>query len=113
MTYVRAEAGRILLTASSHSGVTGDDRAYLIRLVSNQTGLTPAEAERRTDAAITSVRNNISRARRSGVILAFMAGTAALLGAAAAWFAAGIGGQHRDGSIAPPLRVVWRVRTAP
>jgi len=77
MSYTRAEAGRILLTASSHSGVTGDDRAYLIRLVSSRTGLAPADAERRTDAAITSVRNNISRARRSGVIMAFMAGTAA------------------------------------
>ena len=31
---VRAEAGRILLTSSSHSGVTVDDRAYLVQMVS-------------------------------------------------------------------------------
>jgi len=31
------------------------------------------------------------------VILAFMAGAAALVGAAVAWFAACAGGEHRDG----------------
>lgn len=54
------------------------------------------EAERRVDAAIASVKENIARARRSTVILAFMAGAAAILGAAAAWFAAVAGGEQRD-----------------
>jgi hypothetical protein len=40
-------------------------------------------------------KENISRARRSAVILAFTAGAAALLGAAAAWFAACAGGRVR------------------
>jgi len=31
-----------------------------------------------------------------------MAGAAALLGAAVAWFAACTGGQHRDGKVMPP-----------
>jgi hypothetical protein len=102
MTYTRAEAARILLTAGGHSGVTADDRGYLIRLVSARTGLSPADAESRVNTAIASARQNISRARRSGVILAFMAGAAALLGAAAAWFAACAGGRHRDGLSAVP-----------
>jgi hypothetical protein len=92
----RAEAARILLTASSHSGVAAEDRAYLVRLVSARTGLSGPDAERRVTAAIASARDNISRARKSTVILAFMAGAAALLGAAAAWFAAGVGGRHKD-----------------
>jgi len=95
-TQTRAEAARILLTASSHSGVLAEDRAYLIRMVSTRTGLAPPEAERRTDAAIASAKENIARARRSTVILAFMAGAAAVLGAAAAWFAAVAGGEQRD-----------------
>jgi hypothetical protein len=41
------------------------------------------------------------------VILAFMAGAAALLGAVAAWFAAGVGGRHRDSEAVPAL-VWWR-----
>jgi hypothetical protein len=103
VTQTRAEAARILLTSSSHSGVATEDRGYLVRLVSARAGLAPPEAERRVDAAIANAQDNIARARRSTVILAFMAGAAALLGAAAAWFAAGAGGKHRDES-APSLR---------
>jgi hypothetical protein len=110
MNYTRSEAARILLTASGHTGVAADDRAYLVRLTAARTGLAPADAERRVDTAIANARDNIARARRSAVILAFMAGASALVGAAAAWFAAGIGGQHRDRAISPPLRWNWRGR---
>ena len=105
VTQTRAEVGRILLTSSSHSGVATEDRNYLVRLVGARTGLAGPEAERRVDAAIASAKNNIARARKSTVILAFMAGAAALLGAAAAWFAAAVGGQHRDDT-APARRNV-------
>jgi hypothetical protein len=96
LTYTRAEAVRILLTSSSHSGVAAEDRAYLVRLVSARTGLAAPEAERRVDTAIASARNNLARARKSAVITAFMAGAAALAGAVAAWFASIAGAQHRD-----------------
>jgi hypothetical protein len=92
----RAEAARILLTSSGHSGVAAEDRSYFVRLVSSRTGLAAPEAERRVDAAIASAKDNIAKARRSTTILAFMAGAAALLGAVAAWFAATVGGQQRD-----------------
>lgn len=95
---LRGEVGRILLTSSSHSGVLADDRAYLVGLITARTGLAPTDAERRVDMAIANARDNLSRARKSGIILAFMAGAAALLGAAAAWFAAVVGGHHRDDS---------------
>ena len=49
VAYTRAEAARILLTSSSHSGVTAEDRSYLIRLVAARTGLGLPDAERRTD----------------------------------------------------------------
>jgi hypothetical protein len=96
ITQTRAEVARILLTSSSHSGVAQDDRNYLVRLISARTGLAPPDSERRVDTAIASARENLARARKSSVILAFMAGAAALLGAVAAWFAAAYGGQHRD-----------------
>jgi hypothetical protein len=95
--YPRAEASRILLTASSHRGLQPDDRTYLVRLVSATTGLGQPEAERRVDSVVTLARENISRARRSAVILGFMVGAAALVGAVAAWFAACAGGRQRDG----------------
>jgi hypothetical protein len=104
MEYTRAEAGRILLTAPSHRGVLPEDRTELVRLVSARTGLAQPEAERRVDDVIARARDNISRARKSAVILAFSAGAAALLGLAAAWFAAGEGGKHRDGT---PPSLLW------
>ena len=102
LTYARSEAARILLTTASHRGIQTDDRAYLVRLTAANTGLAAPEAEKRVDTIITQARDNIRKARRAGVILAFMAGAAALLGAAVAWFAAGAGGAHRDGG--SPLR---------
>jgi len=97
----RAEAGRILLTSSSHSGVSGDDRNYLVQQVASTTGLTPAESERRVDTAIGDSKKAIARSRRSTIILAFSLAAATLLGAVAAWSAACAGGKHRDGAPLP------------
>jgi len=96
-TMERAEAGRILLTSSSHNGVATEDRAYLIQLVSGVTGLTGADAERRVDSVIANAKTAIARSRRSAIIAAFSIAASILLGAVVAWFAAIEGGRHRDG----------------
>ncbi len=93
----RTEAGRILLTASSHNGMSADDRSYLVQMVTATTGLAAPEAERRVDATIAEAKSAISRTRASTTILAFSVATALLLGAVAAWAAAESGGRHRDG----------------
>jgi hypothetical protein len=98
----RSEAGRILLTASSHSGVSTDDRTYLVQLVTSATGLTGADAERRADTVIADARTAIRHARAGSVILAFSIATALLLGAIAAWTGAESGGRHRDGAPLSP-----------
>ena len=97
LTPLRAEAGRVLMTSSSHSGVSPDDRAYLVQLVTATTGLAGPDAERRVDSAIADSKSAISRTRASTIILAFSVATALLLGAAAAWAGAEAGGRHRDG----------------
>jgi hypothetical protein len=94
---LRAEAGRVLMTSSGHSGVSNDDRAYLIQLITATTGLAGADAERRVDTVIADSRTAISRTRASTIVLAFSIATALLLGAVAAWAAAEAGGRHRDG----------------
>lgn len=107
MTYARAEAARILLTTASHNGMQSDDRAYLVRLVAATTGLSPADADRRVNDVAAQAKADIDRARRSAVILGFMTGAAALVGAAMAWFAACAGGRHRDGREAVPSWLDW------
>jgi hypothetical protein len=93
----RAEAGRVLMTSSSHSGVSPDDRSYLVQLVTATTGLAGPDAERRVDSVIADSKTAISRTRASTIILAFSVATALLLGAVAAWAGAEAGGRHRDG----------------
>lgn len=101
LVIARAEAGRILLTSSSHTGVSSDDRAYLVQLVTTTTGLAGPDAERRVDTVIADARTAISRTRASTIILAFSVATALLLGAAAGWAGAETGGRHRDGMPLP------------
>ncbi|KZD20400.1 hypothetical protein [Tardiphaga robiniae] len=97
----RAEAGRILLTSSSHSGMSSEDRSYLAQLVAANTGLAGAEAEKRVDAAIATSQASIAKSRRSSVILAFSVAAAILLGAVIAVTAGSVGGSHRDGAAMP------------
>jgi hypothetical protein len=101
----RAEAGRILLTASSHDGMSSEDRGYLIQQVAAATGLAAPEAERRVDNVVANSKIAIARSRRSTIILAFSLATALLLGSVAAWAAACAGGRHRDGAPVPDWMV--------
>jgi hypothetical protein len=101
LSHERAEAGRILLTSSSHSGMSSEDRSYLAQLVAATTGLGAPDAEKRVDSVIASSRAAIAKSRRSSVIVAFSVAAAVLLGAVLAWAAAGVGGRHRDGAPIP------------
>ena len=101
LTYERDIAGRILLTSGSHSGMTQDDRAYLVQEVVGVTGLAPPDAERRVDDVVTRSQTSIHNARRTAVILAFSVAAALLLGSVVAWASAVAGGRHRDGEPLP------------
>jgi hypothetical protein len=103
LAYSRAEASRILLAATSRAGMKPDDRDYLTRLVARQTGIAQPDANRRVEEAITAASLAVKRARQSAVILGFSIAVSLLLGAAAAWYSATLGGEHRD-QAAPPLR---------
>jgi hypothetical protein len=109
LAYSRAEATRILLAATSREGMKPDDRTYLARVVASQTGVAQPDAERRVDEAVAAATQAVKKARQSGVILGFSVAASLLLGAAAAWYAATLGGQHRD-QAAPPLR--WDAQRA-
>jgi hypothetical protein len=109
LAYSRAEASRILLAATSRAGMKPDDRQYLSRLVASQTAIAQPDADRRVEEAVAAATLAVKRARQSGVILGFSIAVSLLLGAAAAWYAASLGGQHRD-QTAPPLR--WNLSRA-
>jgi len=108
---LRGEAGRVLMTGASRE-LANDDRAYLVRLVTARTGLEAPEADRRVGEILNETRQAARRARAASVIIGFMTAAALALGAASAWFAAGVGGRHRDRAISPPMRWSWRRRAA-
>ena len=98
----RAEAGRILITGIGRSNMAAADRSYLVQLVAARTGLSRPEAEQRVELVITSAQVAADRARKAGVVAAFLAAASLLAGCAAAWSAAQLGGMHRDQGL------IWR-----
>ena len=92
----RQEVSRILLTGVADGSLSGDDRAYLVHVVAVHTGLSQADAEKRVDALSEHLKTAADKARKAGILLAFLTAASLLLGAAAAWWGAGVGGRHRD-----------------
>jgi hypothetical protein len=105
ITTIRAEVGRILLTASSHRGITPNDKTYLTHLVAAQTGISATEAQARVNDVAARAKQNLDRARHVALLIGFMAGAAALIGAVAAWHAAVAAGRHREGVSA--VHPIW------
>ena len=96
LTYRRAEASRILLTASSRNGVSNDDRRYLTTISTIVLGVPETEAQARVDQAVGAARDALHRARVAAVIQAFFVAAALLVGASIAWWAAAEGGKDRE-----------------
>lgn len=101
---VRAEATRLLMKGIGRE-MPSDDRAHLNRIVAGATGLQGPDAERRVVQVLAEARNATSQTRKSAVILGFSMAAGLAAAAAAAWFAAGAGGRHRDNEFSPPLRM--------
>ena len=110
-----AEAGRILATSASQGSMSADDKAYLAQLIERRTGLAQPEAEQRIDQVMASLKSAADkakaaadRARRVAVLVAFVTAASLVVSAAAAWWAAGMGGRHRDEGTDFSHLVSWR-----
>jgi hypothetical protein len=100
---VRAETTRIFLAGALNGGIPDGDRAYLVDTVAARTGLSPDDARKRVDDAITQekaaelrVREATDTARKSGAAAAIFAALSMLIGAFIACAAAAYGGSLRD-----------------
>jgi len=99
----REEVSRILAMTAANGALSKEDRAYLAHVLASRAGLSQADAEKRLDAlsermnaSAEKIRAATEIARKSGILLAFLATASMVLGAAAAWWGAGVGGRHRD-----------------
>lgn len=110
----RGEVTRILARYPS-GDVEAKDRAYLNQLVIRQTGLPEAEATARVDTALGDLRNAVAqardaaeKARKFALFLGFAIAGALAVAAAAAWWAAVQGGEHRDQNVDLRPYIGWR-----
>jgi hypothetical protein len=102
-TAMRAEAGRIFAQSTISGSVSEPDKAYLAQVVAASTGLSTDEANARVTeviAAIDKVKADAAAAaetaRKTGIIAAFLTAASLLVSAVAAFWAAQMGGNHRD-----------------
>lgn len=110
----RGEAARILARYPSGE-IEVKDRAYLNQLVMRQTGLPEADATTRVDTAlaelramVTQARDAADKARKFALFLGFAVAGALAVAAAAAWWAAVQGGEHRDQNVDLRPYIGWR-----
>ena len=92
----RAEVGRLFAFGTVKGELSADNKAHLARVVANRTGMSQAEAEQRVTQVLADAKAAADKARKAGVILGFLTAAMLLIGAAAAAWAATLGGRHRD-----------------
>ncbi|MCV3242976.1 hypothetical protein [Mesorhizobium sp. ZC-5] len=99
----RQAIGRILLAAATGDQIDSADRDYLVATIASRTGIPPEEAATRVDQLVeqaraieAQAREAAERARHASVIAAFLTAAALAIGAAVAYYAATLGGNHRD-----------------
>lgn len=96
----KTEVGRIFARAVAGSEMTSTDRSYAAQVIARQTGINPADAERRltqtVDQAKTTARQAADTARKAALYASLWALVALLLGAFSACYMATVGAGDRD-----------------
>ena len=93
------QMARVLTRSLGAGELDASDKSYLVREISARTGLPAADAEKRVDQTVATLKAQADRARRYGILFAFMTAASLLVSAAAAWWAARTGGRHRNEGI--------------
>jgi hypothetical protein len=99
----RAEASRIFVSGLASGKLDPADRQYIASRLASRAGIPQPEAEKRVDDAFAKLnqaketaKQAAERARKIGVLTAFLTAAVLLVAAAASWMGAMLGGKHRD-----------------
>ncbi len=92
----RLQISRILLTSLGPSGMSNDDRSYLVQTVGAQTGISQDEAQRRVDDVTSRIKQAAESARKAAAYLSFWTFMSLLFGAVCAALGGILGGDLRD-----------------
>jgi hypothetical protein len=103
----KAEITRVLARSLVAGKVDDSDKSYLFRQIESQSGLTEADAQKRIDDTFASLQVQAEATRRYGILVAFLTAASLLVSAVAAWWAATIGGAHRNEGIDHSKYTMW------
>jgi hypothetical protein len=103
-----AQVGRVLARNVAARTIDDTDKSYLVREISARTGLAEADAQKRLDETLATLKAQAETTRRYGVIFAFLTAASLLIAAAASWWAAAMGGKHRDEGVDHSHLSRWR-----
>ncbi|AMJ61643.1 hypothetical protein [Bosea sp. PAMC 26642] len=99
----RDEASRILVAGLANGKIEQADRDYVASRIAARMNIPEAEAQKKIDEAYAKLnqaketaKQVAERARKTAIIAAFLTAAVLLVGGATAWFAAQLGGKHRD-----------------
>lgn len=100
---VRPELNRIFSLGIRDQSISARDRDYLIQIVSQRTGLSQEDSQKRVNEAIAEAqrlevqaREAADKARKAGILAAFLTAASLLASMLAAVASASLGGRHRD-----------------
>jgi hypothetical protein len=100
---LRSEVTRVITSSLVDGKLSDADRDYLGTIVSQRTGATPADANKKASdmfaQTITAVKGAADKARKAGILTGFVTAASLLIAFAASWWAGVRGGNHRDNSI--------------
>lgn len=106
---------QILAQSTLSGAISPDDKAYLSGQIAARTGITAQEATKRVDDMSAEIAANMAKAkqeadyaRKIGILITFLTAASLAIAAAAAWWAASMGGKHRDESVDLSHLTIWR-----
>lgn len=91
---------RIVARSLSNGEISDADKAYLSTILERKLGYEPEEAanavNQKLDAAIAETKETLEEAKETTAFAGFWTAVVVLLSALASWWAASLGGAHRD-----------------
>jgi hypothetical protein len=109
------DAAAVLAPAATGGSVSDEDKSYLASEIATRTGIAPADAAKRVDDAVAQVsaaadkaKQAADMARKMAILVAFLTAASLAISAAAAWWAATMGGKHRDEGVDLSHLTAWR-----
>lgn len=99
----RDQASRIFVNALANGKLEQGDRDYLASRLAARANISEPDAQKRIDDAYAKLnqaketaKQAAEKARKLAILAAFLTAAGLLVSAVAAWWAAGMGGAHRD-----------------